>query len=320
MIKANRHNINGVLLLDKHHGVSSNKAIQIAKHIFSAAKCGHTGTLDPVATGLLPICFGEATKFSSMLLGADKTYEARMKLGFLSSTGDAEGEIYSSAPINKEPNRHECEQTVQQFSGKITQIPPMYSALKHQGKPLYAYARKGEVVERKARDIVIHDIKIKSLIQNELHVIIRCSSGTYIRTLAEDIGKALGCGGAYLTFLRRTAIGEFSLEQAHRLADMETMNTETLKACLLPIDSFLTALPSVILGKTETLHLIQGRIVSNPQQTGIASETGLIRLYNEMKQFLGLGKITAEQTIISRRLLSNDYLCRSLPQETPSQD
>lgn len=320
LIKANKHNINGVLLLDKHYGVSSNKAIQIAKHIFSAAKCGHTGTLDPVATGLLPICFGEATKFSSMLLEADKTYEARMKLGFLSSTGDAEGEIHSSALTNKEPNRHECEQTIQRFIGKITQIPPMYSALKHQGKPLYTYARKGEIVERKARDIVIHDIKIKSLAYNELHVIIRCSSGTYIRTLAEDIGKALGCGGAYLTFLRRTAIGEFSLEQAHRLMDMETMNAETLKACLLPIDSFLTALPSVILDKTKALHLIQGRIVSNPQQIGIASGTGLIRLYNEMKQFLGLGEMTAEQTIVAKRLLSNDYLYRDLPQETPSQD
>lgn len=304
----NKKNINGILLLDKPYGISSNKAIQIAKHIFSAVKCGHTGTLDPVATGLLPICFGEATKFSSMLLRANKTYQARMKLGFLSTTGDTEGDIHPCAIVDKEPAWHECERALKQFIGKITQTPPMYSALKHRGKPLYAYARSGEVIERKPREIIIHDIRMESLHQNELQINIHCGTGTYIRTLAEDIGKALGCGGAYLTFLRRIAIDRFDISQARSLVELKTSSPSALENCLLPIDSFLVELPSVTLDKTTALHLIQGRIIASPQKIDAMYESRLIRLYNDMQQFLGLGEITPEQQIVAKRLLSNDFL------------
>ncbi|UJP05042.1 MAG: tRNA pseudouridine(55) synthase TruB, partial [Nitrosomonas sp.] len=277
MIKSRKQNIHGVLLLDKPYGVSSNKAIQIAKHVFSAVKCGHTGTLDPVAIGLLPVCFGEATKFAGLLLNAGKTYEARIKLGFLSTTGDIEGEIYPTAETMIEPTLNECEQTIKRFIGRIMQIPPMHSALKHEGKPLYAYARKGETIVRKAREIIVHNITIESLENNELQVTIRCGTGTYIRTLAEDIGKALGCGGAYLTFLRRTEIGVFELKQAHSLAKLGALQADALAGCLLPIDSFLTELPSVTLDKHIALHLIQGRAIAYPQQTKAVHDPRLIR-------------------------------------------
>ncbi len=308
MIEYHKKPISGILLLDKPLGVSSNKAIQIAKHIFSAAKCGHTGTLDPVATGLLPICFGEATKFASMLLCADKSYQAHIKLGFLSTTGDMEGEIQPTATVEKKPSRQECEQILAQFIGKSLQIPPMHSALKHCGKPLYVYARNNETIERKAREIIIHKIHIESLEHNELCLQIHCGTGTYIRTLAEDIGKALGCGGAYLTALRRTSIGNFEISRAYRLTELEAMDKNRLANCLLPIDSFLAELPPVFLDKTAALHLIQGRIVTHPQDTQEIHEPKLVRLYNDMEQFLGLGELNPERKIIAKRLLSNDHL------------
>lgn len=310
MTKPKKQNIHGVLLLDKPYGISSNKAVQIAKYIFSAAKCGHTGTLDPVATGLLPLCFGEATKFSSILLDASKTYYAQLKLGFLSSTGDVEGEILRTEAADKEPSRYECEHVLKQFVGTITQVPPMHSALKYRGKPLYAYARSGETIERQAREITIHNIRIESLMHNELHLSIACGSGTYIRTLAEDIGKALGCGGAYLTALRRTEIGGVDISQAQSLPKLEALDASTLKDCLLPIDSFLTGLPSITLDETSALHLIQGRAVPYSRNDDVSIYPALTRIYDDTQRFLGLGEITAERTIISKRLLSNDYFAQ----------
>ncbi|MDH5552923.1 MAG: tRNA pseudouridine(55) synthase TruB, partial [Nitrosomonas sp.] len=216
-IKPAKRHISGVLLLDKPFGITSNRALQIAKRLFSAAKSGHAGTLDPMAIGLLPICFGEATKFSSVLLNADKTYRATLKLGYMSTTGDAEGEISQVGSVSPRGNlltAKEIEQVLTGFLGKILQLPPMYSALKHQGKPLYSYARKGVDIKRKPREITIYDLRIVSFIDEELVISVRCGTGTYIRTLAEDIGKALGCGGAYLTALCRNTIGDFDLNNA----------------------------------------------------------------------------------------------------------
>ncbi|SFE82130.1 tRNA pseudouridine(55) synthase TruB [Nitrosomonas sp. Nm166] len=304
-IKSIKRNISGVLLLDKPYGISSNKAVQIAKRIFSAAKCGHTGTLDPMATGLLPLCFGEATKFSSVLLGANKTYEATLRLGFISTTGDAEGEISQFTANAGNPTPSQCEQVLKCFIGRIRQVPPMYSALKHQGKPLYVYARNNKVIERPAREVLIHDIQIKSLIDNELQLHIECGTGTYIRTLAEDIGRALGCGGAYLTQLRRTTIDSFDLFQAQALSTLEAMDTMDRDDCLLPVDCLLQEFPAVILNESAALHIRQGRIISNPPDVHSMPEGNIVRLYDHQQQFLGLGEITDKQKIAAKRLLVN---------------
>jgi len=308
LIKPIKRNLNGVLLLDKPYGISSNKAVQIAKRIFSAAKCGHTGTLDPMATGLLPICFGEATKFSSVLLGANKTYEATLKLGFLSTTGDAEGEIKQLSENISNPTLSQCKLVLNCFIGRIMQIPPMYSALKHQGKPLYVYARNGEAIERAAREISIYAIQIKSLIDNELQLVIQCGTGTYIRTLAEDIGKALGYGGAYLTQLRRTMIDRFDLLQARTPSVLETMDIAEKNDYLLPIDSLLQDFPVITLDKLAAVHLLQGRIVLSQTDISHLSKGSIVRLYDHQLQFLGLGEITAEQKIAAKRLLANSQL------------
>ena len=309
--RLSKRNISGVLLLDKPYGISSNKAVQIAKRVFSAAKCGHTGTLDPMATGLLPLCLGEATKFSSVLLGADKTYETTLKLGFLSTTGDAEGEIIQLA-TNIAPTLSHCEQVLNRFTGRIRQVPPMYSALKYQGKPLYVYARNGKAVERPAREVFIDEIQINSLIENELKLTIRCGTGTYIRTLAEDIGKALGCGGAYLTQLRRTAIDCFDLPQSQTLLALEAIDATDRDEYLLPIDCLLQKFPAVILDEPAALHILQGRIVHSSSDTRSIAEGHTVRLYDRQQQFLGLGEITAEQRIAAKRLLASSYLLGTL--------
>ena len=310
--KPAKRTINGVLLLDKPYGISSSKAVQIVKRVFSAAKCGHTGTLDPMATGLLPLCLGEATKFSSVLLGANKTYEATLRLGFLSTTGDAEGEITKLATNAGNPTLSLCEQVLQGFIGKIMQVPPMYSALKHQGKPLYVYARNGKNIERPAREIVIHAIQIKSLFNDVLQLIIHCGTGTYIRTLAEDIGSALGCGGAYLTQLRRTAIDRFDLLQTQTLSALEAMDADEQDACLLPIDCLLQEFPAVVLDKLAALHILQGQIVISPSDFSNTPEGNTVRLYDHQQQFLGLGEITSEQKIAAKRMLASSQLLKAV--------
>ncbi|MGZ0018550.1 tRNA pseudouridine(55) synthase TruB [Nitrosomonas sp. wSCUT-2] len=304
MSKPEKRKISGILLLDKPRGASSNNALQKVKRIFSAAKCGHTGTLDPMATGLLPICFGEATKFSSFLLGAKKSYIATLKLGFLSTTGDVEGEIHR-LEISEYPTQAKCEQILSQFIGVTQQIPPMYSALKHQGKPLYQYARTGNIIARPPREITIDAMHMLSLQQNELRISIRCSSGTYIRVLAEDIGKALGCGGAYLTDLRRTATGQFDVAQAQTLEAIENLDEDERQRFLLSIDCMLQEYPMIQLDELTAKHILQGRIVSSPADCGDLTVNVTTRLYNERQQFLGLGVITAERTIAAKRLLSD---------------
>ncbi len=302
---SSKRNISGVLLLNKPYGISSNKALQIAKYYYSAAKSGHTGTLDPMATGVLPICFGEATKFASFLLSADKTYEAVLKLGYMSTTGDAEGEIHKleshEGIVNLTLSR--CEQVLQRFVGKMMQMPPMYSALKHQGKPLYTYARNGEVVKRQAREVLVHKIKAIALQENELQITVTCGTGTYIRTLAEDIGKALGCGGAYLVKLCRSAIDRFDLSLALTLDSLEEMELAERDQFLLPVDCFLYACPALILDEVAALHLFQGRVVCIDTHNIAIGQT--VRLFNQQQQFMGLGEVTGAQNITTKRLLAN---------------
>lgn len=300
----NSRNISGILLLDKALGASSNKAVQSIKRLFSATKCGHTGTLDPMATGLLPLCLGEATKFSAMLLGADKTYQATLILGYLSTTGDTEGEI--SKAIDGDccaPTRQYCDRILTQFIGTITQIPPMYSALKYQGKPLYAYARDGKTIERKARQVQIYQLHIESLQENKLCLTVHCSTGTYIRTLAEDIGKALGYGGAYLTQLRRIKIDSFDITQAQTFAALENLDTVSRDRYLLPIDCLLQKFQTIALDDAAVLHITQGRVVSGQLKNTLPKDTS-VRLYNSQQQFLGLGMVTHDQKIIAKRLLA----------------
>lgn len=300
--------INGVVLLDKPLGLSSNQAVQKAKRIFSAMKCGHTGTLDPLATGLLPLCFGEATKFSSVLLTANKTYETTLKLGYRSTTGDTEGEIHSLLTQAARPTLSHCEQVLARFIGRIQQIPPMYSALKHQGKPLYSYARKGAEIDRPARAVHIHEIRVNALHADELTLSIRCGTGTYIRTLAEDIGKALGCGGAYLLQLRRTAIDCFDVSQAQTLAMLNETTIDQLDRSVLPIDCLLQKYPAITLNEINALHIVQGRIIQHQTVALAAPEHATVRLYTHHRHLLGLGEITPDRRIVAKRLLANSEL------------
>lgn len=296
--KRPKKNISGVLLLDKPLGFSSNQALQKVKWLFQAAKAGHTGTLDPLATGLLPLCFGEATKFAHYLTDADKTYVATLKLGITTNTGDAEGEVLSTQTVNV--SQSQFEQACQQFVGEISQIPPMYSALKHEGKALYVYARAGVEIERAARVITIHSIALNTFDQDVATITVKCSKGTYIRTLAEDIGRQLGCG-AHLIGLRRTATANYQLTQAITLEQFEAMPVEQRASVLLPADSAVHHLPAITLDADSTYYLQQGQSV---WRSGVIAK-GLLRLYNEQQEFLGLGELASDGKIAPKRLIVN---------------
>ncbi|MDP2230548.1 tRNA pseudouridine(55) synthase TruB [Methylotenera sp.] len=294
--KRPKKNINGVLLLDKPLGFSSNQALQKVKWLYQAAKAGHTGTLDPLATGLLPLCFGEATKFAHYLTDADKTYFATLKLGVTTNTGDAEGEVLSTQPVNV--SQALFAEVCRQFVGKISQIPPMYSALKHEGKALYEYARAGVEIERKERFITIHSITQNSFEQDVASITVTCTKGTYIRTLAEDIGQKLGCG-AHLIGLRRTATANYQIAQSITLEQFEAMSEAQRIAALLPPDSAVLALPAMTLDEDSTFYLQRGQAV---WQSG-AIPKGLIRLYSENQVFLGLGEQQSDGKIAPKRLI-----------------
>lgn len=313
-----KRNISGVLLLDKPCGISSNRALQIIKRIFAASKAGHTGTLDPLATGLLPICLGEATKFSSALLGADKTYEAVLRLGYISTTGDAEGEI--SAVGDVKLTLLQVEAIVQGFIGTITQIPPMYSALKHQGKPLYTYARKGVEIERQPREVTIYDLRVETLAGDEMCITVRCSTGTYVRTLAEDIGRALGCGGAYLTALRRSAVNDFDLSQSYTLDQLEAMPLSQRDRCLYPADSLLHNFSAVMLDSALVTSLLQGQMVAGTSSINVLMEGEKVRLYDREENFLGLGEVTAQGEIAPKRLMAEEMSAAKAHQSSLSQN
>jgi tRNA pseudouridine55 synthase len=289
--------LDGVLLFDKPLRLSSNTALQKVRKLFQAAKAGHTGTLDPLATGLLPICFGEATKFSNALLDADKTYRAIVKLGQTSSTGDAEGEItVIDAAL---PDEDRVLAVLRNFIGEIEQIPPMHSAIKHQGKPLYEHIRKGgSNVERKPRLVTIHELVLENFAGSEFDMTVRCSKGTYIRTLAEDIGQALGCG-AHLIGLRRTAIAQFRLESAYTWEQLEEMDMQRRESRLLPVDCMLQQIPGIELDATQARRIAQGQSLV----VDAALPDGRVRLYSEGK-FLGAGMLEAGRKLVAERLIS----------------
>ncbi len=294
--KRPKKHISGVLLLDKPLGFSSNQALQKAKWLLQAAKAGHTGTLDPLATGLLPLCFGEATKFAHYLTDADKTYIARIKLGVTTNTGDAEGEVLSTRAVNV--NAVQFERVCLSFLGEISQVPPMYSALKHEGKALYEYARAGVEIERKARKVTIHGIKLNTFEKDTAEITVTCSKGTYIRTLAEDIGAQLGCG-AHLIGLRRTATANYQIAQTMTLEQFETLTPDERIAVLLPLDTAVMHLPALTFDANSVHYLQQGQSV---WQSGVIPN-GLLRLYSEQQVFLGLGELQADGKVGPKRLV-----------------
>ncbi|HUW75154.1 MAG TPA: tRNA pseudouridine(55) synthase TruB [Gallionella sp.] len=288
--------LDGVLIFDKPLELSSNTALQKVRRLFQAEKAGHTGTLDPLATGLLPICFGEATKFSNALLDADKTYRAWLLLGESTTTGDAEGEITAQRPVDI--GQPEIDAVLARFRGDIQQLPPMHSALKHQGKPLYEYIRKGETIERQLRDVVIHELLLNSFSANKMDITVRCSKGTYIRTLAEDIGEELGCG-AHLIGLRRTAIAHFDLKNSYTLQQLEAMTDAELDACILPLESLMPDMPKLQLDAVQVQRLAQGQRLG--LDTGLPD--GKISLHGPMG-FIGVGLLQGRR-LAPERLLSN---------------
>ena len=300
--KVQRRPVHGVLLLDKPIGLSSNQALQKAKWLLRADKAGHTGTLDPLATGVLPLCFGAATKFSQIQLDADKTYEAVMLLGLKTTTGDAEGDVIETRPV-PEITPELLEKLTAQFTGPIAQIPPMYSALKKDGKALYEYARKGEEVEREARNIVIYELNM-ALAQDKpgqaaIKIVVKCSKGTYIRTLGEDIGEAIGCG-AHLGALRRIETGGFTASQCVSLPELEAMDEASRDARLLPPQSLVAGYPSVTLDADNA-----GRFLSGLRRRGQwGANAPLVQVFgSDPIAFLGSAHITADE-LIPQRLLS----------------
>lgn len=299
-----KRNVNGILLLDKPTHISSNAALQAVKKLYVAAKAGHTGSLDPLASGMLPICFGEATKFSQFLLDADKRYRVVAQLGGRTATGDAEGEVIERKPVDKAALSR-LETVLDSFRGSIQQVPSMYSALKHQGRPLYELARQGITVDRPARTVQIYELILLAQTEDTLTLEVSCSKGTYIRTLVEDIGSALGCG-AYVAELRRLTVAIY--QEAHMIAldRLETLRQEHaedhgfLDAHLLPVDSMVQHWPKVALSEAAYYYLKRGQPVIIPH----APTEGWVRLYLRGEEFLGVGEILDDGKVAPRRLVS----------------
>ena len=298
-------NVHGILLLDKRLGVSSNKALQEVRRLFNANKAGHTGSLDPLATGLLPLCFGEATKVSAMMLDDNKRYQVVVQLGVMTDTGDAEGEVIKTTVVPDIEN-DELMRCLQRFLGEIDQVPPMYSALKHNGKKLYELAREGITIERKARRISIFELKLlaSSLMgqdkTNQLVLEVFCSKGTYIRSLAEDLGDALGVCGTVLA-LRRLEAGMFNIAQAKTIEELTAMSAQELQHSLIAIDSPLQAFPAVYLSELQAVAIKYGQSV----QLVAALIEGTVRLYHD-EVFLGLGEMLLDGKIAPKRLFNMD--------------
>jgi tRNA pseudouridine55 synthase len=306
-----RRPVHGVLLLDKPIGLSSNQALQRAKWLLRAEKAGHTGTLDPLATGVLPLCFGAATKFSQMHLDADKSYETVVRLGIKTSTADAEGEVISERPVMVTPVQ--IEQVLRRFTGPIAQVPPMHSALKKDGKALYEYARAGIEVERVARQVTIYGLKVLEALvdtaQPAIKLVVDCSKGTYIRTLGEDIGEALGCG-AHLSALRRIRTGGFDSTQCVSLAALEAMSEEERMACLLPVDALLPAHGVVTLDSENA-----ARFLSGMRRRGLWPDADQVAVYAASpKALLGTAQVKAGE-LIPVRLLSPQEIRESQAQQ-----
>ena len=300
-----RHNpnlrrVNGILLLDKPAGMTSNAALQAVKKLYAARKAGHTGSLDPLATGLLPLCFGEATKVSGFLLDADKDYQVLCRFGERTTTGDAEGEVIEQRPVDN-ISEQQLRAVLDEFLGDIEQIPPMYSALKHKGERLYKLARQGVEVEREARQVTIFDLDLVHLEAPTAEIRVRCSKGTYVRTLVEDIGERLGCG-AHVAGLRRLGVGPFDDSGMIGMEQLEAVAAEghyALDQLLLPMESGLTQWPDVRLTGDAAFYLRQGQPVLVPK----APTTGWVRLYEGESLFLGMGEILDDGRVAPRRLM-----------------
>ncbi len=294
--------VHGILLLDKSAGMTSNAALQKVKRLFNANKAGHTGSLDPIATGLLPICLGEATKVSGYLLDADKGYFVTIKLGQKTSTADIEGEVIETRPVPEIGEAQLCE-VLERFIGTIDQVPPMHSALKVDGQRLYTLAHKGLVVERQSRQVMIHQIELLRQATDEIDLHVICSKGTYIRTLSEDIGEVLGCG-AHVAVLRRTRVSGHALDEAvtlEQLAEiLECDGFTGIDARLLPMDSALTGLPCVSLSDDMAFYVKRGQAVLVPK----APTEGLVKLYGSKEDFLGIGQILDDGRVAPKRLVN----------------
>ena len=293
--------LDGIVLIDKPLGLSSNTALQKTKRIFSARKAGHTGSLDPLATGVLPICFGEATKISSFLLDSNKRYTTTIQLGHTRTTGDMEGEIVESRAV-PELDSDLIETVLSKFRGDVDQVPPMHSALKHEGTPLYKLARQGITIERKVRHIKIFELTALSFTTDTLTLEVHCSKGTYIRTLAQDIGEALGCG-SHLIDLRRTEVEPFGEHPIYTLEQLtELASTGELSQTLLPIDAAIPHWPSLTLTSEQAENICMGRRVKRDN----IPDSDSIRLYRDNGNFLGIGQLHESGLLAAKRLLRTD--------------
>ena len=301
--------ISGILLLDKAQGLTSNAALQEVKRVFSAGKVGHTGSLDPLATGILPLCFGEATKFSQFLLDANKRYLATFKLGVATDTGDADGEVIAQHPVEN-IDRSKVVALLSEFTGEIQQIPSMYSALKYKGKPLYKLARQGIEVERKARTVTIMKMDLVSFEEDQYVLDILCSKGTYIRSLAEDMGTKLKCG-AHVSELRRLGSGPYDVKDCYTVEELASIKDQrglnSLDGCLLPLSTAVMDWPAVNLPEITAFYLRQGQAV----QIAHAPTQGWVRIFGESegggegKDFIGVGEILGDGRIAPRRLVAS---------------
>ena len=305
--------INGVILIDKPQGVSSNHVVQRVKRLYKAQKAGHTGALDPLATGLLPVCLGEATKFSQFLLDADKSYFVTAKLGERTDTSDADGEIVETHAVTV--NEHDIKQALKQFEGPIKQVPSMFSALKHEGKPLYFYARQGIVIDRPARDITIHDITWIGLDGPELSLHINCSKGTYIRSLMDDLGQALGCG-AHVKVLRRTEVAHYKSAQMHSFEALDAFVDEQgdsfqlLDDLLLPMDTAIVSLPQLSITAHQAQLFSLGQVITpTPDDKERLEPEQIVRVYEHNddeeheSKFLGVATVTSERLLQPKRVV-----------------
>ncbi len=296
--------VNGILVIDKPRGVTSNGILQQVKRLYGAAKAGHTGALDPLATGVLPLCFGEATKFSQMMLDSDKAYITTARLGVRTETGDSEGQIVEEKPVPP-LDADRVEAVLDRFRGAIEQVPSMYSALKHKGRPLYEYAREGIEVERPARPVTIYELTLLELRDNEMDLAVSCTKGTYIRSLVEDIGEALGCG-AHVTALRRTMASGFTLANAHDVSELEAMRErgESLDGLLEAPDSALSMFSEVRLEGSAAVSILNGQQVRMSNQP----LEGFVRVYGE-QGFIGLAEAFPEGErvlLVPRRLVKGN--------------
>lgn len=293
--------VNGVLLLNKPPGVSSNGALQTVKRLFNAQKAGHTGALDPLATGMLPLCFGESTKFSQFLLDSDKSYRVIGKLGIRTDSGDSTGEVIDKNPVKV--NKRQLEKELDKFRGDIMQVPSMFSALKHQGQPLYKYARKGIEIERPARPVTIYELDLIRFDVDEVELEIECSKGTYIRNIIDDLGQALGCG-AHVIMLHRNFVADYPVDQMVSLQQLESDREaeKSLDHYLMPIDSAVLYLKSVTLDYESANYFSHGQAINISN----LNEGDTIRVYNEEKQFLGIAEVDDQDMLAPKRLVVVD--------------